>query len=89
VAPFCKFPDKTLIYVEQSQARVGYRTLDRGTFVDDKTRHNELAKGHLEAMRRDRVHLVEQIRQSQDAIARSQELIRRIDATLTKAGEKL
>jgi hypothetical protein len=56
--------------------------------VDDNTSPDNLAKARLEAIRQDRIQLIEQIRQSQDTIARSLELIRRIDAALRKAGEK-
>jgi hypothetical protein len=56
--------------------------------VDDNTSPDNLAKARLEAIRQDRIQLIEQIRQSQDTIARSLELIRRIDTVLRKAGEK-
>jgi hypothetical protein len=46
------------------------------------------AKLQIAAIRRDRTLLLEQIRQSQETIARSQELLRRVDAILARAGEK-
>ena len=50
-----------------------------------------MAKGEteaIEALRGDRMLLREQIRQSQDTIARSQALLKRIDAILATADKK-
>jgi vacuolar-type H+-ATPase subunit I/STV1 len=46
------------------------------------------AKEEIEAVRRNRERLAQQIRKSQETIARSQELLRRIDDMLAKAGQK-
>jgi hypothetical protein len=46
------------------------------------------AREQIAAIQRDRVLLLEQIRQSQETIARSQELLKRIDELLGKAREK-
>jgi hypothetical protein len=46
-----------------------------------------LQKAQLDEIRRG--HLVEQIRESQKTIERSQELLRRIDQLLAKAEQKL
>ena len=43
---------------------------------------------HLDAMRRERGWLMQQIKESQATIARSQELIRRVDELLAKAERK-
>jgi len=43
---------------------------------------------HLDAMRRERGWLMQQINESQAAIARSQELIPRVDELLAKAERK-
>jgi hypothetical protein len=45
-------------------------------------------KGQLDEIRRERARLIEQIRASQRTIERSQELIKRIDEMLAKAGER-
>ena len=45
------------------------------------------AKLQIAAIKRDRAILLEQIRQGQETIARSHELLKRIDAILEKAGE--
>jgi hypothetical protein len=42
----------------------------------------------IAAIRRDREQLLAQIRESQETIARSQALVKRIDDLLTKIGEK-
>jgi len=46
------------------------------------------AKMRIAAIRRDRVVLLEQIKQCRETIAHSHELLRRIDAILEKAGDK-
>ena len=46
------------------------------------------AKRQVEAIRRDRESLVQQIRQSQETIARSKALIERIDAVSAKLDPK-
>jgi hypothetical protein len=44
------------------------------------------AREQIEALRRERDQLAEQIRSSQETIARSQELLKAIDVALAKAG---
>ncbi len=44
------------------------------------------AKEQIEALRRERNQLAEQIRSSQETIARSQELLKSMDEMLAKAG---
>jgi hypothetical protein len=51
---------------------------------DDSKSHHE----HFETMRREHVLLMEQIRLSQETIAESQELLRRLDEVLPKAEQK-
>ena len=46
------------------------------------------ARDHLDAIMRDRAFLADQIKQSQETIATSQELIRRLDEVLAKYGVK-
>jgi hypothetical protein len=48
----------------------------------------ESARAQIAAIKRDRVALLDQIRQSQETIARSQALLRRIDEILARAGPK-
>jgi hypothetical protein len=48
---------------------------------DDSKSHHE----HLETMRREQALLMEQIRQTKETIAESQELLRRLDEFLPEA----
>jgi hypothetical protein len=52
-------------------------------FHDFKSHHE-----HLETMRQERALLMEQIRQSQETIAESQELLRRLNEILLKAEQQ-
>ena len=45
-------------------------------------------KKQIEALRHDRALVVEQIRQSQETLTRSEQLLKRIDAVLSKVGAK-
>jgi hypothetical protein len=45
-------------------------------------------KKFLEIIRQERANLIEQMRQSQQTIDRSQELVRRIDELLAKSGKE-
>ncbi len=46
-----------------------------------------LSPEQLAAVRRQRDELMDQVRRSQETIARSQEIIRRLDAVLAQSGE--
>jgi hypothetical protein len=46
------------------------------------------ARTHIAAILSDRAHLVRQIRQSEETITRSRELLKRIDEMLAKHGVK-
>jgi hypothetical protein len=52
------------------------------------TKDLKLQKEQLDQIRRERADLAEQIRMSQQTIERSQELIRKMDEILAKAGQK-
>jgi hypothetical protein len=45
-------------------------------------------KGYLDALRRERESLIDQIRRSQETIERSQELIKQLDELLAKSGRQ-